>query len=90
MKDAGVPVSAQAEQEVVREMRSRYGTCARVPKVEGLQMRGQTNPPGRRSMRLGNVSFPPIPAIGEAAGSTRRGYWGLPATAAPIWLKLTN
>jgi hypothetical protein len=47
MKDAGVPISAQAEQEVVREMRSRYGTCARVPKVEGLQMRGQTNPPGR-------------------------------------------
>lgn len=47
MERAGAPVPARIKQEVVREMRSKYGPCAIVPKVDFSDTKHQTDPEGR-------------------------------------------
>jgi hypothetical protein len=47
MKRAGAPVSERTIQDVVREMRSRYGPCSILPKIEDFDTQHQLNPTGR-------------------------------------------
>jgi hypothetical protein len=48
MNGAGAPVSARGAQQVLQEMRSRYGLCAIIPAIQGFDDQYQQNPQGRR------------------------------------------